>query len=179
MDQITFEEVEVESKELLAYKSIEPTLEDALQINYVDPKHLIFKHNQAEGSAYSSIYLINEGNLVCRMCFRGKTNYIAVPAKYEEMIPPVGEVKKSKSDPNYVRIFLSSSDDIRYFAAMLWHILDDMIAALPTEFGCCSRYIECSDAKRCVNPDMDLSMRCYYKKNLRKGIIFYGKNKNS
>ena len=45
-------------------------------------------------------------------------------------------------------------------------------------FGCCSRYIECSDALKCINPDKKLARGCQYKDNLESGKIFYGKNKN-
>jgi hypothetical protein len=44
--------------------------------------------------------------------------------------------------------------------------------------GCCSRYVECSDALRCTNPDVEFSKICAYKKNLMNGRIFYGKNAN-
>lgn len=42
-----------------------------------------------------------------------------------------------------------------------------------TSFGCCSRYKECSDAKKCVHPDEDRSKYCQYRKNLESGKIFY------
>ena len=44
--------------------------------------------------------------------------------------------------------------------------------------GCCSRYVECSDAKTCLHPDfLYASGACMYKKNLDAGRIFYGKNR--
>lgn len=43
-------------------------------------------------------------------------------------------------------------------------------------FGVCSRYRECSDAKRCLIDDRDYSQSCQYRKNLESGIIYYGKN---
>lgn len=46
-------------------------------------------------------------------------------------------------------------------------------------FGCCSRFTECSDAGKCINPDQIYARGCYYKKNLESGKIFYGKNKNN
>lgn len=47
------------------------------------------------------------------------------------------------------------------------------------KFGCCHLYRECSDAKKCLEKDVFYSLGCYYRKNLEKGIIFYGKNKNN
>lgn len=48
---------------------------------------------------------------------------------------------------------------------------------MPSErFGCCHRYVECSDAKTCTAPDKLRAKGCYYRENLEKGRIFYGKN---
>lgn len=45
-------------------------------------------------------------------------------------------------------------------------------------FGCCSRYVQCSDEKMCVQPDKEFAKGCHYKINLENNRIFYGKNKN-
>ena len=45
-------------------------------------------------------------------------------------------------------------------------------------FGCCSRYIECSDAMCCLHPDKRLARGCTYKEHLTAGRIFYGENRN-
>lgn len=42
------------------------------------------------------------------------------------------------------------------------------------DFGCCSRYRECSDARRCLAPD--IGHGCMYRRNLEAGRIFYGRN---
>lgn len=46
-------------------------------------------------------------------------------------------------------------------------------------FGCCSRYVECSDAGHCVHPNAFRAQGCMYKKNLDAGRIFYGVNANA
>ena len=43
-------------------------------------------------------------------------------------------------------------------------------------FGCCYRYRECSDAKKCLYPDTIDYENCAYKQNLENGNIFYCKN---
>lgn len=43
-------------------------------------------------------------------------------------------------------------------------------------FGCCSRYLACSDAGHCVHPNIFRAQCCMYKKNLDAGKIFYGEN---
>ncbi len=45
-------------------------------------------------------------------------------------------------------------------------------------FGCCSEYMACSDAKKCVRKDAMFFGRCQYRQHLRNGRIFYGKNRN-
>ncbi len=45
-------------------------------------------------------------------------------------------------------------------------------------FGCCSRFNDCSDAKKCVHENKLYSKACMYRNNLDNGRIFYGKNRN-
>jgi hypothetical protein len=52
-------------------------------------------------------------------------------------------------------------------------------------FGCCSRFIECSDSRKCVcekeygfNNAKRFQSGCMYKDNLDQGLIYYGINKN-
>ena len=46
-------------------------------------------------------------------------------------------------------------------------------------FGCCSRYNECSDIKKCVNDNFLLSLGCQYRINLLNNKIFYGINRKT
>lgn len=47
----------------------------------------------------------------------------------------------------------------------------------PSEkFGCCGKYVECSDARKCLHSNTFYAKACYYRKNLDSGRIFYGKN---
>ncbi len=46
-------------------------------------------------------------------------------------------------------------------------------------FGCCSSFNACSDAKQCVHDNLLYSTCCIYRiQHLDKGEIFYGKNRN-
>lgn len=45
-------------------------------------------------------------------------------------------------------------------------------------FGCCDLYEKCSDAKKCIAKDNFYTKGCFYRENLEKGLIFYGKNAN-
>ena len=45
-------------------------------------------------------------------------------------------------------------------------------------FGCCSKYLQCSDSRKCIHEDFLSSLSCHYRINLLEGRIFYGKNMN-
>ena len=47
------------------------------------------------------------------------------------------------------------------------------------KFGCCSKYVACSDALKCLHANNFYARCCWYRKNLEAGKIFYGKNKNN
>ena len=40
-------------------------------------------------------------------------------------------------------------------------------------FACCSRYEECSMAKKCIHPNLLFAKACQYRKNVEEGNIFY------
>ena len=176
MEQITLDMLDEMSAETAAYKLIEPALLETMRNATTPADMLIFK---ADGAQYSSLYLGSENSLVCRISIRGKKSYVTIPVKYEHMIPANVSTSHLKSDPYYERLPLADAESIVSYAPLLSAILDDMIDALPTDFGCCSRYEECSGAGKCINPDQELSTHCYYKHNLRQGKIFYGRNKNA
>ena len=76
------------------------------------------------------------------------------------------------------RIAVKSVDDVLAFASPMSIIYMLILSEYGGEsFGCCARYAECSDKKKCTNPDKMMSFACAYKKNLEAGRIFYGKNK--
>ena len=88
---------------------------------------------------------------------------------------------KYNTETEYVRISISKIEDIKnisdeiidifkYFFLQYMHTAES--------FGCCSKYLECSDNLKCVNNNIRLRLSCIYKNNLENGRIFYGKNKN-
>lgn len=86
--------------------------------------------------------------------------------------------KKMKSYPDSMIVEFIQTDDI--FIKTCHQIL---IAAMehyePSEyFGCCGKYIKCSNAKKCLHDEPIYSKACAYRKNLEAGMIFYGKNAN-
>ena len=182
MEQITFEDLyetpDFLKKEHAAFQLVQSTLEKTLSSDNLAPNSIFFREGNAEKSLYSSVYLFNEGCIFCRICFRGKQHYLSVPSKYVKLIPEGVTYKILSSDPTYCRIALESVDEVSQYNDLLAEILTAQIDSFPAEFGCCSRYKACSDAMKCIHPDSDMAIKCAYRKNLKRGKIFYGKNKN-
>lgn len=45
-------------------------------------------------------------------------------------------------------------------------------------FGCCSKYNECSNARKCIHENPFYSLGCIYRSHLEAGQIYYGPNRN-
>ncbi len=86
-----------------------------------------------------------------------------------------------KEQDLYIRISINDINEIDLLEDVIKELfINQFLQYMNTEesFGCCSKYIECSDCKECVQKDIRLRFSCLYKKNLDSGKIFYGKNKN-
>lgn len=94
-------------------------------------------------------------------------------------LPNTATVKPVSSDTSFKHIIFTYNDDTIYD-----YIKSNIIHCLKTyhsnarSFGCCSHFIECSDAMKCVHENKLYSTACSYRKNLEDGKIFYGKNRN-
>ena len=183
MEQLSFNSLtrrEIwESKELEAFEIIEPHLKKVLLNDNLSPNNVFFWQSTAETAQFSSVYAFNENNLLTRISFRGKQPYISLSSRFENLVPSDVEIIKRKSDNDYFRIPIESPESIANFIDLFCEILDILIDAYPTEFGCCSRFVECSNERKCIHPDQKMALRCAYRKNLKKGKIFYGANKNA
>lgn len=99
---------------------------------------------------------------------------IAFSPAYQDLLPPSVKLEEAKST-NAVRIEIASAEELHALDKIIIKIFEN---AATKDIGCCSRYLECSDARHCVNPSSDISLHCAYRQNLNKGLIFYGENKN-
>lgn len=104
---------------------------------------------------------------------------VVVNKKYNKMVLEYhGENIKEVKSPQYSikATFTSQIDVVKFIEKIIVQFVDDYS---PTErFGCCHRYVECSDAGKCTAPDLFHAKGCFYRDNLEKGKIFYGKNAN-
>lgn len=104
-----------------------------------------------------------------------KTKYFAIPSHLNYLLS-LYNISATEYN-SWFRINLDDSDDIYKLSGLILEIFDYCNAKSSGEtFGCCSRYMECSDAKACVNDFEHWSKGCIYRRNLINGRIFYRKN---
>jgi hypothetical protein len=46
------------------------------------------------------------------------------------------------------------------------------------QFGCCSKFEQCSNAGQCMHENLLYAKACAYRKNLEQGRIFFGEKRN-
>jgi hypothetical protein len=116
---------------------------------------------------------------VDRLLFRvipGKDDHLLeFQHDYEPFFPELQE----PSD-EWVKIRVQSIDEVVALKESIVNIIEYELRRTHGEaFGCCARYIECSDSKKCIHEDFVFSLGCQYRLNLLENRIFYGKNANS
>ena len=153
------------------YNQIKPTLCEVLNRNWLEDSYLSIKARKG----YYSI-LFDRSSVIARILTEPKT-IISVPTSALSATNSYSNMA-DKTHGAYTKIPISSFQEIKQYTGMLQEVLQVIIDRFPKDFDCCSRYSECSDAKRCVHPDSAFSVKCGYRKVLRRGQIFYGKNRN-
>lgn len=172
MEQLSFDAPI--SEERKAFELVYPELKDILYDAPIDSGILNFK----KLNNFSSVYFMDSGELFFQIRIQKKAFYILIPEEYEYLLPPDTNISKPKSYPGMVRIGIQSCEDILKYVPVLRSVLEN-ICRKHRDFGCCSRYEACSDAKACIHPDPKVALSCWYRCNLLDGKIFYGKNKNT
>lgn len=122
---------------------------------------------------YSVLY--DDTSLVCRICIKAKSQYLAFALKNRDLFANY-QISQIKSDPDFIRVHFSSIEDIKNMKEAFVSIIKSF--PMPIAFDVCSRYMQCSDALQCVNPDHKHALGCSYKRKLENGIVFFGKNRN-
>lgn len=162
-----------------------PEFYEIQYLNSVFPKlqNAVTEHG-GEGQKLS--YLSTAGytavsflKLTCfRLKLRGKQPYIAIPLVFSDLIPSTFPQKRLQSDPKYIRILIDEDHAAETYTEFLIKIAGETINRYPKGWSCCSRYLECSNAKTCIHPDKTFALECGYRKILNSGRIFYGENRN-
>lgn len=120
--------------------------------------------------------------LFARIKTTGKIKFISFRKKYNFKFKQLNiQTTDVKSNSDYIRIDLDlffsqeTLSNPEVIKLLNWIFIDTM--SFPT-FGCCSRYKECSNARKCIHPDQMYATACSYRKHLENGRIFYGESKN-
>ncbi len=161
-----------ETKEIELIKSVMPHLINAVEAQGGDSSSLSYRANK---SGYSAVLFGPQ--TVFRVAIRGKQNRISVPPALEDVIPANWVRKKTRAGDGYSHLDLVSNAENEYIP-LLSALAAATVGRYSKEWDCCSRYLECSDAKKCVHPDKTFAMACGYRKILNSGKIYYGKNRN-
>lgn len=103
-------------------------------------------------------------------------------------VPPSALVKEvAKTDKETGELVLSGYDvylslydgsAADYLNRIVQYRIDNFVPSMPS-FGCCDKYMVCSEAKKCVQDNPFYFRACQYRKNLLEGNVFYGVNQSS
>lgn len=146
----------------------------AIVANKFVPVELLIRDPKASGYTVVSYH----GFTVFRLKLRGKKHYFSVQTLFSDLISKDYPTQRTKSEENYIRVLVDQDHPIESYIDLLLAITGASIDRLPKVWDCCSRYLECSDAKTCVHPDKVFALDCGYRKILNSGRIFFGKNRN-
>lgn len=128
---------------------------------------------QQMSAYYSCIY---RGSIFFRVHFGKKVQWVEIPGRYHKIVSKYFPEILMKD--GFCRISLVNTDCGDYLGNMLNEVLENIMDNCSHGFGCCDKYIECSNAGKCVLTDKRFAADCSYRINLKNGKIFYGKNKN-
>ncbi len=150
-------------------------IKDALKEKLVDEEYIrLLNVNRISDGAIS---IKAKDSIVVKLVFRVKSSsYMLVRVANAKFFP--AEIVLSY-DEEWAKIEFKNIDGIIGFSENIAAAFVKVLKDYEHEsFGCCSQYLECSNAKHCVNKNKILSEGCAYKSNLEHGRIFYGENRN-
>ena len=169
------------------YEILLPTLKTGLSQSNAGSDNLAID----KGKEYSSVSYLKQDpydtskparkQLAFRICCRNGLHYFGVSSDYMNLIPNDlidFRTDSGKGDGFSNFSFETTFEGVKRYASFLSTVLDAVTYSMVKEFDCCSRCEQCSDAKRCIHPNPAMATSCGYRKILKAGRIFYGKNRN-
>ena len=110
--------------------------------------------------------------ILCRIKCSGKKQYIEIPAIYSGYVNKQDNLMVEQLfDSTYLRIMNPTIQLAKNFTE-LWLAIYDDLNGTNQSFGCCSRYLECSKAGKCIHPNQVFAKGCHYQEHLKKGENF-------
>lgn len=143
--------------------------------NFFDPT--IKRYELRLNKGCETILLCNSAVIRVKQ-LKNKEIHLELSKKHLDLFGLQNEVKYTKSEVNWGKLLFDESvatQIINNIKAVFERCYADTSVE---SFGCCSRYNECSDAMKCIHPDIKVAKGCCYKIHLENGRIFYGKNRN-
>lgn len=161
-------------QEIQFIQSIMPSLEAALG-DQGFPASLLSVKSTKNSSGYTAVFLKNF--TVFRIHLRGKKHYFSIPSLLKDLVPESFPTEKG-SESNYFRLLVNELHPFEQYSDLFAKLTVETLNRYPKDWDCCSRYVQCSDAKKCIHPDKEFALSCGYRKILNSGRIFYGENRN-
>lgn len=165
-----FDQTEADIGEAEAFALILPSLLEVTTQENIPKEFLSLACKKNFSSIMLSTYL------VVRLHFRGSHSCIEIPSACERLI--CAPLHAEKGAKGFVSVPIVPASSIESYGAFFQQILLYAIDRIPKKFDCCSQVEACSDAKRCNTPLQKMAIACGYKRVLRSGQCFYGKNQN-
>lgn len=157
-----------------AFREDKDQIQDAITAEINNPEYSKFL--SVSKLKDDSISIKAKNIVVAKVKLQKNSPYIEIRTKNTAVFP---KQLIGKCGDEWCRINVDGLDVVLSLKRELSILFMTVLSEMGGEyFGCCHRYKECSDEKKCVNPDIMMAMACYYKRNLEAGRIFYGKNKN-
>ena len=166
----------------------EDSIKNALVKEFDNASHsryLHVKQNKVQKNGDVTFSVWAQTSLAIRISIKKGQYIVEIPTKqipvFTSLSDTIGQSDiTSTAQPKWSQFTVPSVDGVynlsKPLSAVYISVLSEMGGG---SFACCSRYVECSDAKKCTNPSFMMALSCAYKKNLEAGRIFYGKNKNN
>ena len=173
-ESVFFEALKSTNTEILNEDQIFSKIESVLtSAGYHDLKIKLDPRNPGQSKPY---YVINFCNKTC-LRFNGEViKYAYIMSAMKKACQAIIPIQTMKNQP-WPRFPVAGTDWDAL--APLWiEMYEYCLFNSADGFDCCSRYEQCSDAKQCIHPDQTFAGGCRYRQRLRKGIIYYGKNRN-
>lgn len=157
------------------YEQLKDSLSRIILHNNLSIDKLTFERRDK----YSSVWYASQ--MAFRICWQGKYHHFSVANAYiskasPEIMQRITKTGRAEGFTNFN--FEPSCEGVAFFSDFLSSVLDQAIDSIVKEFDCCSRYEECSNAGKCINPNPDMALGCGYRKIMKQGRIFYGRNRN-
>lgn len=95
-----------------------------------------------------------------------------------DFVPRINKARQLKNTARFT--VASSPDDVPAIEEMILAMYN-YFADRQTNYSmmaCCNDFVRCSDALECLHKYDEEYAGCWYRKNLEKGRVFYGKNRN-